>query len=70
MDTKSEALAIFEKYYKEWESNPERMSSGYNYESTYAVMMGKVEKEILQISVCDKPKDKNLKKNSKLNLEK
>ena len=70
MDTKAEALKIFEKYYQQWESSPERMESGYAYESTYADMMQKVEQEILQISVGIVPKGINSKKNSKRDLEK
>jgi hypothetical protein len=47
-----------------------RMENGYQYESTYAAMMEKVEQEVLQLSVGDIPKDKNLKKNFKPDLEK
>ena len=70
MSTKSEATAIFEKHFAQWESNPKRMENGYQYESTYAAMMEKVEQEVLQLSVGDIPKDKNLKKNFKPDLEK
>lgn len=38
------------------------MENGYQYESTYASMMQKVEQEVLQLSVGHVPKDKNLKK--------
>ena len=64
MDFKQRATAILEKHLSEWESNPKRMQSGYDYEATYAAMMEKVEQEILQLSVGEVPKDKNLKKNS------
>lgn len=70
MDFKQQALVILEKYLSDWESNPKRMESGYNYEATYAEMMAKVEKEVLQLAVGKIPKDKNLKKNSKLDLDK
>ena len=70
MDTKSQALKIFEKHYEQWESNSDRMKSGYAYESSYAEMMQKVEQDILQISVGEVPKGINSKKKSKLNLEK
>ena len=70
MDFKQQALAILEKYLSEWESNPKRFESGYNYESTYAEMMQKVAQEILQLSVGKVPKDKNVKKNSTLVLGK
>jgi len=62
--TKDKALAIFEKYYMEWESDPKRMENGYNYEATYAEMMKKVEKEVFQNSVGELPSNKNRKKNS------
>ena len=68
MDFKQQATAIFEKYITEWESSPQRMESGYDYESTYAEMMQKVEKEVLQLSVGEVPKDKNVKKNFKPDL--
>jgi len=70
MDTKAQALAIFEKHFEQWESNPKRMENVYQYESTYACMMEKVEQEVLQLSVGKVPKNKNLKKNSKPDLEK
>lgn len=65
MDFKAQATAILEKHLTEWESNPRRMESGYDYESTYAAMMQKVEQEILQLSVGRVPTDKNSKKNSR-----
>jgi len=59
MDTKAQALAIFEKHFEQWESNPKRMENDYQYESTYAPMMEKIELEVLQLSVGKVPKDKN-----------
>lgn len=70
MTTKEQALKIFEKYFEQWENNPIRMENGYNYESTYAEMMQKVEEEILQVSVGEVPKGINSKKNSRPDLEK
>ena len=70
MTSKDKVLAVFEKYYTQWESNPLRMESAYHYEMTYAVMMQKAEKEILQLSVGEVPKSKNSKKNFKPDLEK
>lgn len=64
MKTKAEALKIFEKHYGQWENDPHRMESGYHYEATYADMMEKVGREILQVSVGDVPKGLNSKKNS------
>ncbi len=69
MDFKQQATAIFERHLSEWESNPQRMKSGYDYEATYAEMMHKVGQEILQLSVGEVPKDKNSKKNSRPDLE-
>ena len=65
MDFKQRATAIFEKYLSEWEADPRRMESGHDYEATYAAMMEKVEREILQLSVGEVPRDKNAKKNSR-----
>jgi len=70
MDFKQQATAIFEKYLSEWESNPNRMQSGYDYESTYAEMLQKIEKEVLQLSVGEVPNDKNVKKNFRPDLDK
>ena len=70
MTTKEQAIAIFEKHYATWESDPERMENGYQYEATYARMMQKVEQEILQLSVGKVPKSKNTKKNSRPDLGK
>lgn len=47
MDFKEQATAIFEKYLSEWESNPERMKSGYDYKASYAEIMQKVAQEVL-----------------------
>lgn len=65
METKSEALKIFEKYYSQWESNENRMTNGYNYESTFVEMMRKVGAEVLQVSTGEVPKGKNGKKKSR-----
>jgi len=64
MDFKEQATAILSKHLEEWESDPVRMQSGYHYEMSYAVMMKKVERDILQLSVGKVPKSKNTKKNS------
>ena len=70
MTSKEQALAIFEKHYAAWESDPARMENGYQYEATYALMMQQVEQEVLQLSVGKVPKSKNTKKNSRPDLEK
>jgi hypothetical protein len=69
MDFKEQATTIFKKYLSEWEANPQRMENGYQYESTYAEMMEKVEQEVLQLSVGEVPKDKNSKKNFRRDME-
>lgn len=51
MDFKERATEILSKHLEEWESDPIRMRSGYDYELSYAVMMKKFEKELLQLSV-------------------
>jgi len=70
MNIKTEATLIFDKYFEQWLSDPSRMENGYQYESTYATMMSKIEQEVLQLSVGRVPKSKNSKKNFKLDLEK
>ena len=64
------AVEIFKKHYDEWLNNPLRMTSGYDYEKTYAEMMQKVEQEVLQNSIGDIPGNKNNKKKSKPHLGK
>lgn len=70
MNFKEQATEILVEYLEEWESDPERMESGYHYESSYAAAMEKAERDILQLSVGKVPKSKNTKKNSKHDLEK
>ena len=65
METKAEALKVFEKYYTEWEADESRMNNGYTYESTFVEMMRKVGKEVLQVSTGHVPKGKNEKKKFK-----
>ena len=65
MNPKEKALKIFEALYVEWETNEERNQSGYDYERTYVEMMQKVQQAVLQNSVGDVSKNKNIKKKSK-----
>ena len=69
MDFKQEASVLLEKYLTELENDPIRMESGYHYELSYATMLHKFEKELLALSTGKVPKSKNLKKNSKPDLE-
>ncbi len=62
MDFKSRATEFLSKHLEEWESDPIRMRSGYDYELSYAVMMKKFEKELLQLSVGNVSKSKTQKK--------
>ena len=63
MSTIDQAVVIFTKYYKEWESNPKRMENGYEYEKSFIEMNQKIQKETLEISTGKIPKSKNQKKN-------
>ena len=65
MNTKEEALRIFEKYYSAWENSKERNKSGYDYERTYVEMMQKVQQAVLQNSVGEVSRNKNVKKKSR-----
>jgi len=49
------------KILEEWENNPDRMRSGYDYEKTFVDMMKEFEKEVFQESMGDIP-SKNFKK--------
>lgn len=64
MDFKKQASALLEKHLTDWENHPDRMSSGYAYEATYAEMVQRFEKELLQLSVGHVPKGVNAKKSS------
>lgn len=70
MTNKEKALSLFESYYTQWETTPERMQSGYDYERTYVEMMQKVQQEVFQSSVGEVPMNKNIKKNFKRALGK
>lgn len=63
-------LAIVTKHYEQWEQNPSRMENGYQYESTFASMTQKMEKEILEVSLGAMPISRNDKKKLLPGLEK
>lgn len=69
MDFKQQATIILEKHLTEWEQDPIGTKSGYHYELSYATMLHKFERALLQLSVGKVPKSKNLKKNFKPVLE-
>jgi hypothetical protein len=66
----SKVTEIFAEHYQKWESSPERYLSGYHYEESYAKMMQAVEKEVFNLTLGEKPKDKNKKKVLLLDSEK
>lgn len=63
--TNKELLAAFAKKIEEWEKNPERMQSGYDYEKTFVEMWQSLGKDVFQNSIGTLPKSRNGKKNSK-----
>lgn len=65
MEIKEKAIEIFALHYSEWENNEERNQSGYDYERTYVEMMQKVQQSILQNSVGEISRNKNVKKKFK-----
>ena len=69
MDFKQQASELLSKYLTEWEQDPIRNQSGYDYEMSYATMLQKFEKELLELSTGKIPKSKNTKKNSIPDLE-
>ena len=54
--------ALLEEKYQQWESNPLRMQSGYNYEKSFVEMWQQLGQQILQESVGELKKSRNLKK--------
>ena len=63
--TMEDILKKMQQHYQEWERNPQRQSSGFDYEKTFTEMWQKLGKEVLQQSIGEIPSDKNRKKNSK-----
>ena len=49
--------------YQSWESNPERLKSGYAYEKSFTEMWYSLGHEIYQQSIGKVPQSKNGKKN-------
>jgi hypothetical protein len=58
-------LKIMQQRYQEWEQNPQRQTSGYEYEKTFTEMWQGLGNKIFQQSIGSLPRDKNRKKNSK-----
>jgi hypothetical protein len=57
---KQKATEILLKKIEEWESKPK--SDGYEYEKSFIEVMQGLNEELLQLSVGDLPKDRNVKK--------
>ena len=58
---KEKVAERLKKVLEEWENNPDRMRSGYDYEKTFVRMMKQFEQELFQESMGDIP-SKNFKK--------
>jgi hypothetical protein len=58
-------LSIMQKHYQEWEQNPMRQTSGYEYEKSFTEMWQALGNKVLQQSVGKLSTDKNAKKNFK-----
>ena len=59
-----------EKAYRDWAIEESHHINGYTYERSFLEMWTDLGKDLFQDSVGKVPKDKNLKKNFKLDLEK
>lgn len=64
---KQKAFEILSKRIDEWESKPK--SDGYEYEKSFIEVMQGLNEELLQLSVGDLPKDRNVKKKYRPKLE-
>ena len=58
-------LKIMQQHYQEWEQNPQRQSSGYEYEKTFTEMWQTLGNKVLQQSMGKLSTDKNATKNFK-----
>ena len=59
MTSLEKILAIITKHYQQWEEDSSRMDNGYQFESTFASMTQKMEREILKASLKKIPKSRN-----------
>ena len=59
-----------EKAYTDWAIQESNHTNGYTYERSFLQMWTELGKDLFQDSVGKVPRDKNLKKNSKPDLEK
>jgi hypothetical protein len=58
-------LKVMVQCYQEWEQNPQRQASGYEYEKTFTDMWQRLGNKVFQQSLGKIPADKNAKKNFK-----
>jgi hypothetical protein len=59
---KEKMTARLKEMLDQWESNPERMKNGFQYEKTFVDMIRVFEKELFQESIGGLSKDRNSKK--------
>lgn len=63
MEELDKVTAIFRAKYAEWKASTSAMTTGYEYESSYANMLQDVGQEVFGQSTGKVPKSKNRKKN-------
>jgi hypothetical protein len=56
-------IELIDKKIKQWKDGQQCQTDGYEYERSFDEMMQAIGREILQESVGEIPKNKNLKKN-------
>jgi len=64
MEELDKATDLFKAKYLAWKTKTAEMTTGYEYESSFASMMQEFEREIFALSTGEVPRDKNRKKNS------
>lgn len=62
---KQKAFEILSKKIDEWNEKPK--NDGYEYEKNFIEVMNSLQAELLQLSVGELPKDRNIKKKSRPN---
>lgn len=62
MEELEKVTAIIREKYSAWKAKTAEMTTGYEYESSYAAVMQEVEREVFALSTGMAPKDKNRKK--------
>lgn len=62
---KTDLLFHIKEKISQWEHNPQRMESGYEYEKTFVEMWQSLGRDVFQESVGPLAKSRNSKKNSR-----